>query len=170
MIELNTHRTMKESVDLMRIGKAEIEANPDGISLAGPFFEGLSAVGMLEKDAMLDPSTAVFAQGMDAQKVQFDTAMAFLWLSTPGNSRSHQISAGRDYLRMQLAATQVGLALQPFSQALQEYTEMEGHYALMRNALGIGAGETLQMFVRLGYGPQIKAAPRWPLETRIRSA
>lgn len=170
MVELTTHRTMKESVDLMRIGKAEIEANPDGISLAGPLMESLSIFGMLDREAMLDPDSAVFAQGMDAQKVQFDTAMAFLWLTTPGNSKTDQISAGRDYVRMHLAATEAGLALQPFSQALQEYKEMDEIYQEMRTALGIGSDETLQMFVRLGYGPEIKAAPRWPLGTRVRSA
>lgn len=169
-IELRTYRTMKESVDLMRIGKAEIEANPDGISLGGPLMEGLSLVGMMDRQAMLDTETMVFKQGLEAQKVQFDTAMGFLWLATPGNSRADQIAAGRDYVRMHLAVTEAGLALQPFSQALQEYDEMAGKYADMRAALRIGDNETLQMFVRLGYGPQIRPAPRWPLDTRIRSA
>lgn len=169
-IELRTHRTMKESVDLMRIGKAEIEANPDGISLGGPLNEGLQLLGVMDKQAMLDPESMVFNEGMKAQKVQFDTAMGFLWLTTPGNARADQIAAGRDYVRMHLAVTEAGIALQPFSQALQEYDEMTGKYGDMRTALGIGDTETLQMFVRLGYGPQIKASPRWPLETRIRSA
>ena len=169
-IELRTYRTMKESVDLMRIGKAEIEANPDGISLGGPLMEGLSLIGMMDRQAMLDPNSTVFIQGMAAQKVQFDTAMGFLWLATPGNSRADQIAAGRDYVRMHLAVTEAGLALQPFSQALQEYEEMAGTYQEMRAALGIGDNETLQMFVRLGYGPATKPAPRWPLDTRIRSA
>lgn len=169
-IELRTHRTMKESVDLMRIGKAEIEANPDGISLGGLLNEGLEQLGLMDRQAMLDPDSMVFEEGMKAQKVQFDTAMGFLWLTTPGNARTDQIAAGRDYVRMHLAVTEAGIALQPFSQALQEYDEMTGKYGDMRTALGIGDTETLQMFVRLGYGPQIKASPRWPLETRIRSA
>ena len=169
-IELRTYRTMKESVDLMRIGKAEIEANPDGISLGGPLNEGLDLLGLMDRQAMLDPDSMVFSQGMAAQKVQFDTAMAFLWLATPGNARADQIAAGRDYVRMHLAVTEAGLALQPFSQALQEYEEMAGTHQEMRAALGIGDNETLQMFVRLGYGPGIKPAPRWPLDTRIRSA
>ena len=42
MIELETQRTWHESVKLMRIGRSEIEANPDGISLGGPFLEMLS--------------------------------------------------------------------------------------------------------------------------------
>lgn len=169
-IELRTYRTMKESVDLMRIGKAEIEAYPDGISLGGPLNEGLELLGLMDRQAMLDPDSMVFAEGMKAQKVQFDTAMGFLWLATPGNARSDQIAAGRDYVRMHLAVTEAGLSLQPFSQALQEYEEMAGTYADMRSALGIGENETLQMLVRLGYGPEIKASPRWPLETRIRTA
>jgi hypothetical protein len=57
--------------------------------------------------------------------------------------------------------------MQPLSQALQEYPEMAGHYREMRRELGIGGGETLQMFVRLGYGPAIEPAPRWPCESRI---
>jgi hypothetical protein len=59
--------------------------------------------------------------------------------------------------------------MQPLSQALQEYPEMAGHYSDMRRALGVGAGETLQMFVRLGYGPAVEPAPRWPYESRIRA-
>lgn len=169
-IEFRTRRTMKESVDLMRIGKAEIEANPDGISLGGPLMEGLSLLGIMSRDDMLDPSSTVFSQSLAAQKVQFDTAMAFLWLTTPGNARADQIAAGRDHVRVHLAVTGAGLALQPFSQALQEYDEMSGKYQEMRTALGIDEGETLQMFVRLGYGPDIKPAPRWPLESRIRNA
>jgi len=169
-IELRTYRTMKESVDLMRIGKTEIETYPDGISLGGPLNEGLELLGLMDRQAMLDPESMVFREGMKAQKVQFDTAMGFLWLATPGNARADQIAAGRDYVRMHLAVTEAGLSLQPFSQALQEYDEMAGTYADMRSALGIGENETLQMLVRLGYGPEIKASPRWPLETRIRTA
>ena len=37
-VEYVTPRTLGESIDLMRIGKAEIIANPDGISIGGPFF------------------------------------------------------------------------------------------------------------------------------------
>ncbi|SOE12639.1 hypothetical protein SAMN05877838_0889 [Hoeflea halophila] len=169
-IELRTYRAMKESVDLMRIGKAEIEANPDGISLGGPLNEGLDLLGIMDRQAMLDTNSMVFGEVLKAQKVQFDTAMGFLWLTTPSNTRADQIAAGRDYVRMHLAVTQAGLALQPFSQALQEYEEMAGMYAEMRKGLGIGKSETLQMLVRLGYGPRVKASPRWPLHTRIRIA
>ena len=169
-IELRTHETAKESIDLLRIGKAEIEANPDGISLPGPLMEGLDMLGFMSREEMLDTTSSVFQQQIAAMQPPYDTSMAFLWLATPGNSRADQIAAGRDYVRVHLAVTAEGLAMQPLSQALQEYEEMAEKFTEMRNALGIAAIETLQMFVRLGYGPQIKAAPRWPLDTRIRNA
>ena len=46
MVEATTYRTMKESTDLFRLGKSEIEANPDGIGFSGPFFETLILTGL----------------------------------------------------------------------------------------------------------------------------
>ncbi|HTO32907.1 MAG TPA: twin-arginine translocation pathway signal protein [Pararhizobium sp.] len=168
--ELDTPHALKESIDLIRIGRAEIEANPDGIDLSGPFLEGLSLAGLLPRAEMIDAASPTFQRQIPILKEPFDTAMAFLWLKTNGNSRADQIAAGRDYVRLNLAATAQGVSMHPFSQALQEFAEMRPHFAAMRAALAIGEGETLQMFVRLGYGPAIKGAPRWPLENRIRSA
>lgn len=169
MTEATTYETMKESVDLMRIGRAEIEANPDGIDIGGPFIEGLSMAGLFRREDLLDPTSSSFTQQLPILKEPFDTAVAFMWLVTPGNARKDQIEAGRDYIRLNLAATGFGIGMHPFSQALQEFVEMRPHYIAMRNALGIADADTLQMFVRLGYGPQIKAGPRWPYESRIRS-
>ncbi len=168
--EMTTYNTAKESIDLIRIGRAEIEANPDGIDLSGAFIEGLYKAGMLPREDMLDKSSSVFAQQMPIMKAPFDTAMAFLWQMTPGNTRAQQIDAGRDYVRLNLAATSLGIAMHPLSQALQEFDEMRPHHVQMRNTLGVEDGDTLQMFVRLGYGPEVKAGPRWPYETRIRKA
>ena len=60
LTEANTWRTMKESVDLMRMGRAEIEANPDGIDLGGPFLESLMLLGVLTREAQLDPDSSGF--------------------------------------------------------------------------------------------------------------
>lgn len=43
-LEVLTHRTNMESVDLMRIGKAEINANPDGIDIGGSAFLDAAAL------------------------------------------------------------------------------------------------------------------------------
>jgi hypothetical protein len=170
VIEMNTPATAKENIALTRIGKAEIEANPDGISLSGPFLEGLSITGLLSREGMADPKGPAFRSMMDAMKPSFDTAQAFMWIATDGNDRHAQIAAGRSYLRANLTATGLGVAMQPLSQALQEYPEMAGSYRELSDALAPPAGFRVQMLARLGFAPSPAASPRWPLATRIRQA
>lgn len=165
-IEMTTRHVMKESVDLMRLGKAEIEANPDGISLGGPFLESLMLIGMLRREDQLDPASTGFRQALDMIKTAMDATNAYAVITSKGNTRVDQINAGRDWIRLQLAATGHGLAMQPVSQSLQEYPEMAAHYRQVHEFLA-EPGETVQMLGRLGYGPAIDASPRWPLETRI---
>jgi hypothetical protein len=165
--EFSTPDTLRESVALMRIGRAEIEANPDGISLAGTLLEGLNRVGLLSRDQLLVIGSSNWRQQMEVVKRGFDTAMAAFWLVTPGNGRTDQIGAGRDYLRLNLAAMAEGIAIQPWSQALQEFPEMADLYAEARATLQIAPQEGLQMFVRAGYADMPVPSPRWPLESRI---
>ena len=166
MIEIETPHTYKESVDLFRIGKAEVEANPDGIDFSGPMFEVLGAVGMMTREAALDTSSTVYTQGVAAVVANTETAMGHLWLNTRGNSRTDQINAGRDWVRLNLAATGLGVDMQPLSQALQEYPEMADHYARIHGMLA-AEGETVQMLCRLGYGIAVDRSPRWPLEAKL---
>jgi len=166
-IEMTTKHVMKESVDLMRLGKAEIEANPDGISLGGPFLESLMLAGMLSREDQADPSSTSFKQGLDMIQKAMLATNAYVVITSTGNTRVDQVNAGRDWIRLHLAATGHGLAMQPVSQALQEYPEMAVHYSRVHKMLA-GPGETVQMLGRLGYGPAIDASPRWPLETRIK--
>lgn len=56
-IELDTPRTYKESVDLFRIGKKEIEANPDGIDFSGPMFETMGFFGLMSREGALDTNS-----------------------------------------------------------------------------------------------------------------
>ena len=125
IVETNTPRTFKESVDLFRIGKAEIEANPDGIDFSGPLFETLHLTGQMTREGTLDTSSSMFAQGRAAVLENTDTAMAHVWQITRTNTRIDQINAGRDWVRINLAATAAGVGTQPLSQALQEFPEVE---------------------------------------------
>ena len=65
LVEATTYRTMKESTDLFRMGKAEVNANPDGIDFSGPFFEGLILAGMLTREGSLDPNSSEFKTVQD---------------------------------------------------------------------------------------------------------
>ena len=166
LIEMNTPRTHRESVDLFRIGRAEIEANPDGIDLGGPFLEGLATFGLLTREGTADPTSAQFAQGRDVILEPLRSAPAFVWLATADNTRPTQLKAGADWLRMNLAATAQGLGFNPHSQCLQEYPEMAALHAEAHRRLAPEGG-TVQMLTRIGHAPAIDPAPRWPLETRI---
>jgi hypothetical protein len=76
---------------------------------------------------------------------------------------------GADWVRANLACTAEGLAIQPLSQALQEYPEMAGPYRAVHERLAPEGG-TVQMLARVGHGEVVPPAPRWPLEAKIRSA
>ncbi len=167
-VEVGTPRTLMESVDLMRIGKAEIEAAPDGIDIGGAFPELLKLAGVLTRETLGDPGSEAFRQGLALYDEIIHSAMAHLWITTPGNSRREQLETGRDWLRINLAATAEGLGLHPLSQALQEYPEMAPLFAEVHRELD-AAGGRVQILARLGYGPEVPPSPRWPLETRMRS-
>lgn len=167
LLELETPHTYRESVDLFRIGRAEIEANPDGISFDGPVFEAMRLAGMFTREAALDMTSRGYQQGVAAVLENTVTAMAHIWLVTPDISRASQIGAGRDWMRLNLATTALGLGIQPLSQALQEYPEMDAHYRAIHNRLAPEGG-TVQMFARLGYGKAVGPSPRWPVESIVR--
>ncbi|MEY1555801.1 twin-arginine translocation pathway signal protein [Yoonia sp. R2331] len=164
--EIETPHTYKESVDLMRIGKAEVNANPDGIDFSGAVFEALAFAGVMEREALLDTSSTGFREGLKVVTENTKTAMGHVWMVTPGNSRRDQIAAGADWLRINLACTAEGLGFQPLSQALQEYPEMTELYTKTHARLARD-GETVQMLARIGYGPDVPVSPRWPIEAKI---
>lgn len=170
-IETMTPRTMQESIDLMRIGKSEINANPDGIDLGGAFLEGLSLLGQLDRKQLADQKSAAFQQGIDMYKAMMASAMGYIWLGTATNTRLDQLSAGANWLRVNLKATSKGLGIQPLSQALQEYPEMSALFEELHSKLSVNLdgdfGPRVQMFARLGYGPTPDKTPRWKIETRV---
>ncbi len=93
---------------------------------------------------------------------------AFFWLVTEGNGRKTQVNAGRAYVRAQLAATAHGLAMQPLSQALQEYPEQAEPYAAIHALLDAPPPRfTVQMWARVGYAPAVGPAPRRGLQAHI---
>lgn len=167
-IEFETPRTYRESVDLFRIGHREVDANPDGIDFSGPKWEAMHLSGLFTREGSLDRDSLAYRAGLDMIRNTARTGMAYVWLTTPGNTRADQITAGRDWVRLNLAATALGLGVQPMSQALQEFPKMSALYGQAHERLAPGGG-TVQMLGRLGYGPQIPPSPRWPLEAKLKA-
>ncbi len=166
-IEISTPRTFGESVELMRIGADEVDANPDGLVLTGAKMEALKMLGVLDRTSLADPSSTSYKTGLEMQQQICGSIPALLWISTPTNSRRDQLEAGRRYVRANLRATAQGVAMHPMSQSLQEYPEMADKFAAIHRLLGVGQGERLQMLARIGYAPDVDPSPRWPLENHI---
>lgn len=166
-IEQSTPRTFEESIDLMRIGADEIDANPDGLALKGTKMEALKLLGLLDRDSMADPSSTAFKTGLDMQEAICGSLPALIWIKTPGNSRIDQLEAGYRYVRANLRATSLGLAMHPLSQSLQEFPEMASEFNQIHNLLGAEPGTRIQMLARMGYATPVAPAPRWPLEKHI---
>jgi nitroreductase len=167
MVEHKTQRTWQETVDLMRIGRHEIEANPDGVSIGGPFLEALAMTGQISRAEMARPGSTAYNTGIERYRPIMASGMAYAWITTPGNSRAEQLEAGRAYVRMNLEATRQNLGFHPVSQALQEFPEMTKSFLDMHAALAAPSGARVQMLVRLGYGSSSAKTPRWPLRSRL---
>ena len=167
--EMSTPAAMKESVDVMRIGAAEIAAHRDGLVLEGPAIEIMHAVGLLNRQALLDPKSEANKQGAAMWKKLADTSPAFVWLAGADNTRATQIAAGRGYARMNLEAAARGLAMHPWSMALEEYPAMADIYAEQQAMLGASAAAPVQMLARIGYAKSVKPAPRRGLDAQMRA-
>lgn len=165
-IEMRTPRVHQESVDVIRIGARAVDANPDGIALTGPFIEGASAIGMVTSQTLADPKASAFNQGLEMQLATHGAAPAYCWIVTTRNDRASQLEAGRAYVRSNLTATAMGLAMHPASQALQEYPEMAGLFGRI-HALLSPEGGRIQMLARIGHGPPEPPSPRYPLKAKL---
>jgi nitroreductase len=169
LIELQTPRTLKESIDRLRVGADAIAAQPDGIELHGPFFWWLSKLGLMTPEKAMTPGTVAWQGGIDYALGWARATPAFGWLTTVANDRVSQIEVGRAYVRLNLKATELGVAMHPVSQVLQEYPEMAGLQHEFLKALGIPTGQTVQMLFRLGYSEPVPPSPRRRLDALLMS-
>lgn len=99
-MEATDYEKMKESTDLFRLGKAEIETNPDGIDFSGPFFESRILMGMLSIEGTLNPDSFEFAEGAKIYREMLFATPAYAVLTSKTNDRLSLIEAGRRWLRL----------------------------------------------------------------------
>jgi hypothetical protein len=160
----------RESIDLMRIGNAEVAANPDGIEMGGMAMGLGKMLGFITRETLDTPGSSAFQQGIDMFRPILASAQGYVWLITPDNGRAAQIAVGRRWVRLNLQAAALGIALHPLSQALQEVKAMAGPYAEAHRLLGAVDGAVVQMLGRIGYADAPDPTPRWPLQSRLVAA
>jgi hypothetical protein len=167
-IELVTPRTIMESFKVLRVGAKEIAQHRDGLSLLDPMVVWLDRFGLFDRSQA--PGAEDFATTSQIEDFgkKLDSTPGFLWMVSEGNDRFTQVQAGRAYARVQLAATAMGLVMQPLQQALQEYPEQGKPHADIRRLLGATSpAQTVQMWARVGYAPPVGPAPRRGVDAHI---
>lgn len=161
--ELRTRGAQEETFGWLRFGRNEIAEHRDGLAIEGPMVPLFKALGFLGRDDLLNPESTANKQAAAEWRRKAETSPAFVWLTTANDAPSTRLSAGMAYARLNLAATAAGLAMHPWSQALQEYEEMTELYAEARELLGVGE-EIVQMLVRIGYADAVAPAARRGVE------
>lgn len=169
LAEASTPSAWQESIDLLRIGKSEINANPDGIDAGGPMLETLALLGLFTREAASDIDNPGSRDAIESTANAILSAPAFTLNITSGNTRKDQLEAGRQWMRLNLKTTSLGMALRPVSQALQEYDEVKPFSERIHQEFANDGG-TVQMLGLLGYSSLSARTPRWPIETIIKNA
>lgn len=168
-VEFGDAATWAESAEPMRVGAGAVAADPSGIA-------GTGTMAWFGRQLEISDAAVIRRADGVAAKSAIDSAVdaarhthAWAWLVTADNSRRRQIEAGRAYLRADLTAAQLGLAIHPNSQVLQEFEAMSALYRRFHAEVGVVQPARVQMFVRLGHAPRPEPAPRRPLGWLVRA-
>lgn len=167
--EMRTRGAQEETYRWLRFGAEERARHRDGLYIDVPVPGVLRALGMLDEETVVNPESSANRKVAEEWKRKADTAPAFMWLTTPDDTPTTRLMAGMAYARMNLAATAAGLAMHPWSQALQEYEEMADLYSEAKALLGAGADQTVQMLVRVGYAEPVEPAARRDIGAFVRA-
>jgi len=159
-LEMHTPRTHQESIAVTRLGAREIAEHRDGIDIHGPLIWWAKTFGLLSHEKFLTPGSFAYQSGLDYALGWAESTPAFGWLVSRDNTRSSQVRSGQAYLRLNLQATALGVALHPVSQLLQEYAEMQELQNEFLAMVSKQPAEHVQMLFRLGYAKPVPPSPR----------
>lgn len=170
-VETRTVARGEESRLWFRLSDEEIYSKRDGISLRGSGFSGVKLWLVRNFFFSLDKEEFHSVASQDAflgpYHETLKTTKAYLLWRTAANTPVDWVRTGRDYARVQLALTSLGLVLHPVSQILQEYPELEELRARFGEQVKVQAGEKVQMLARIGRSDYSFHAPRRPVDEMI---
>jgi hypothetical protein len=171
-IEVSSSERNRETATWFRFSDRELEEKRDGFGLAQGGSEGISKwfveTFVLNRSRAADPAGAFARGAIDQTGVQASSAPAFAALISSTNTRLEQVLLGRAFARIHLTASRLGLAMQPLSQALEEYPQMASLQMRLKQTLKVADGQTVQMLFRLGHAVPTKFGPRRDVAALIR--
>jgi len=150
--ESGIERLMLESVKLFRKNEREKNEYRYGFSFEGSAVTGFK-MHLMQSLLTLFPGMNNIGAAKDefiAQtKMAAEDNSGFFLIISKGDSRKQQFNAGRLYSKIQLEAHTLGLAVQPLSQAIEEYPEMKNVYDNIHKDMA-EEDETILMLFRIG--------------------
>ncbi|GGK58882.1 Acg family FMN-binding oxidoreductase [Amphritea balenae] len=171
-IEVGDKKRDLETIGMFRFNDAEVKQYRDGFGVTQAGLSGIKKMivenFLLSRESTEKDPTAFGEQAVDLTRKTAESTATFAWISSPGNSRLDQVKAGRDYCRINLKTTAMGLVQHPMSQVLQEFEEMLPLQAQFKKQFSINSSDTVQMLFRLGRAEATPHGPRRLITALIR--
>lgn len=153
-----------ETIKMFRFNDQEIEQYRDGFGLEHAGVTGVKKVFLetflLDREKTEKDSRSFVQQGIEITNAIVQSTSTFFLLISKENNRLQQVQAGRDYCRLNLTTTAMGLAQHPMSQVLQEYNDMHALQIQFKQHFNIDPQHTVQMLVRIGLAEKTAHTPR----------
>ncbi len=151
-IEAATSRVMKETEVIFRSNEYRKNKYRYGFSVEGQGTSGLMVhilQGIVTVFPSMNSGKAQRDNFITSTKKSIEHTPSYLLLTSKDNSRISQVESGMAYSYCILKAHNMGMVMQPLSQALEEYDEMSEVYNDIQKQYGNGG--VIQMLMRLGY-------------------
>lgn len=152
IVEAGVDRVMDESNVIFRPNEYEKNKYRYGYSLEGQGVTGFKKnmlQGLLTIIPSLNSGESASKNFINYTTTSVENTPAYAMIVTTGNSRIDQVKSGMLYSRLVLTAHKLNLVMQPLSQVLEEYPEMDNLYTEFKQQYAPQGG-TVQMLFRIG--------------------
>ncbi|MDF2472331.1 MAG: hypothetical protein K0R21_113 [Anaerocolumna sp.] len=151
-IEANTDRVMEETEVIFRSNEFKKNQYRYGFSVEGQGTSGIMRhiiQGLVTLFPSMNSGEAATTNFIKSTQTSVDNTAAYAMIFTKDNSRISQVESGMIYSNLVLTAHKLGVVMQPLSQPLEEYPEMNLPYTSIHKDYAMD-GSTIQMLLRLG--------------------
>ncbi len=151
-IEADVSRVMQETGVIFRANEYRKNKYRYGFSVEGQGTSGMMQhimQGLVTLFPSMNEGKAASDLFIKSTKTSVDNTPAYAMIISKDNSRRNQVKSGMLYSRLILEAHRLGIVMQPLSQVLEEYPEMQEPYGSIHNDYAAD-GSTIQMLVRMG--------------------
>ncbi len=163
-IEVADRKRDLETIKMFRFDDKELKQHRDGFGLSQSGVSGVQKFiaenFILSRDDVEKDSTEFGQQAVEIVKKQAASTACFGWLCSDSNERLDQVLIGREYCRLNLKTSAMGLVQHPMSQILQEYKQMLPLQSSLKNKLNLAENKTVQMLFRIGIAEPTAHSPR----------